>query len=153
MSLLRRIESSRVITSYSIHYTKLYEELALQNLESTWLFLARNDGSLVMDPSSPATAAALQMRIVEAQEAERSRLAQDRITSYNVCYTKLLRLEGYALSICSADFTDWVAKNTLVDSPYSYLYSNEYEMPEFNLGNTFNYAEMAALIAPRPDWR
>jgi hypothetical protein len=23
-------------------------------------------------------------------------------------------------------------------------------MPEFNLGNTFNYAEMAALIAPRP---
>jgi two-component system sensor histidine kinase DegS len=52
-------------------------ELALQNLESTWLFLAPNDGSLVMDPSSPATAAALQMRIVEAQEAERSRLAQE----------------------------------------------------------------------------
>ena len=26
----------------------------------------------------------------------------------------------------------------------------EYEMPEFDLGNTFNYAEMAALIAPRP---
>jgi hypothetical protein len=23
-------------------------------------------------------------------------------------------------------------------------------MPEFNLGNTFNYAELAALIAPRP---
>jgi hypothetical protein len=23
-------------------------------------------------------------------------------------------------------------------------------MPEFNLGHTFNYAEMAALIAPRP---
>ena len=26
----------------------------------------------------------------------------------------------------------------------------EYEMPEFDLGHTFNYAEMAALIAPRP---
>ncbi len=26
----------------------------------------------------------------------------------------------------------------------------EYEMPEFDLGQTFNYAEMAALIAPRP---
>lgn len=52
-------------------------ELALDNLETTWLFLARNDGSLVMDPSSPTTAAALQMRIVEAQEAERSRLAQE----------------------------------------------------------------------------
>jgi two-component system sensor histidine kinase DegS len=52
-------------------------ELALENLESTWLFLAPNDGSLVMDPSSPTTTAALQMRIVEAQEAERSRLAQE----------------------------------------------------------------------------
>jgi dienelactone hydrolase len=59
-------------------------------------------------------------------------------------------LENYALSICSADFNEWIWKNALVDSPYSYLYTGEYEMPEFNLGNTFNYAEMAALIAPRP---
>ena len=36
-----------------------------------------HDGSLGMDPSSPASAAALQMRIIEAQEAERSRLAQE----------------------------------------------------------------------------
>ena len=33
---------------------------------------------------------------------------------------------------------------------YSYLYTGEYEMVEFNLGHTFNYAEMASLIAPRP---
>jgi hypothetical protein len=33
---------------------------------------------------------------------------------------------------------------------YSYLSTIEYEMPEFNLGHSFNYAEMAALIAPRP---
>jgi hypothetical protein len=26
----------------------------------------------------------------------------------------------------------------------------EYELPEFDLGHTFNYAEMAALISPRP---
>jgi two-component system sensor histidine kinase DegS len=52
-------------------------DLALDNLETTWLFLARDDGSLVMDPSSPATTSALQMRIVEAQEQERSRLAQE----------------------------------------------------------------------------
>jgi two-component system sensor histidine kinase DegS len=52
-------------------------DLAVDNLETTWLFLARDDGSLVMDPSSPASAAALQMRIIEAQEAERSRLAQE----------------------------------------------------------------------------
>ena len=28
--------------------------------------------------------------------------------------------------------------------------AGEYEMPEFDLGNTFNYGEMAGLIAPRP---
>jgi dienelactone hydrolase len=59
-------------------------------------------------------------------------------------------LDRYAVSICSADFNDWIRKNATIDSPYSYLFMNEYEMPEFNLGNTFNYAEMAALIAPRP---
>ena len=32
----------------------------------------------------------------------------------------------------------------------SYMFTNEYEIWEWNLGRTFNYAEMAALIAPRP---
>jgi dienelactone hydrolase len=59
-------------------------------------------------------------------------------------------LDRYALSICSADFNEWVRKLADVDLPGSYLYTDEYEMPEFNLANTFNYAEMAALIAPRP---
>ena len=59
-------------------------------------------------------------------------------------------LERYALSICSADFNEWVQKNTTVDSEYSYLFTGEYEMPEWNLASTFNYAEMASLIAPRP---
>ena len=56
----------------------------------------------------------------------------------------------YAVSICSGDFNEWVRKNTAVDARFSYMFSGEYEMFEFNLGNTFNYAEMAALIAPRP---
>jgi hypothetical protein len=30
------------------------------------------------------------------------------------------------------------------------MFTGEYEMFEYNLGPTFNYAEMAALIAPRP---
>ena len=59
-------------------------------------------------------------------------------------------LDGYALSICSADFNEWIVKNATYDSHYSYMFGGEYEMPEFNLGNTFNYAEMAWLIAPRP---
>jgi dienelactone hydrolase len=58
--------------------------------------------------------------------------------------------DRYALSICSGDFNEWIRKNVSVDLRQSYVFSPEYEMPEFNLGNTFNYAEMAALIAPRP---
>jgi dienelactone hydrolase len=56
----------------------------------------------------------------------------------------------YCLSICSADFNEWVWKNASTRSPYSYVWSGEYEIFEFDLGSTFNYAEMAALIAPRP---
>jgi dienelactone hydrolase len=59
-------------------------------------------------------------------------------------------VENYCLSICSADFNEWVWKNASTQSPYSYVWSGEYEIFEFDLGSTFNYAEMAALIAPRP---
>ena len=57
---------------------------------------------------------------------------------------------NYCLSICSADFNEWVWKNASTRSPYSYVWGGEYEIFEFDLGSTFNYAEMAALIAPRP---
>ncbi|MDP4211847.1 MAG: dienelactone hydrolase family protein [Bacteroidota bacterium] len=60
------------------------------------------------------------------------------------------QVEGYALSICSADFNEWVVKTTTIDYPFGYVYNNEYDMDEWDLGHTFNYAEMAALIAPRP---
>ncbi|GIX02985.1 MAG: hypothetical protein KatS3mg112_1922 [Thermogutta sp.] len=56
----------------------------------------------------------------------------------------------YCLSICSADFNDWVWKNASTRSQYSYVFTGEYEIFEFDLGETFNYAEMATLIAPRP---
>ena len=59
-------------------------------------------------------------------------------------------LDGYALSICSADFNEWVWKNTSVESPYSYLLTREYDMVEFDLANIANYAELASLLAPRP---
>jgi len=59
-------------------------------------------------------------------------------------------VKNYCLSICSADFNEWVWKNASTKSPYSYVWTPEYEIFEFDLGNTFNYAEMAALIAPRP---
>lgn len=56
----------------------------------------------------------------------------------------------YCLSICSADFNEWVDKCASTRNPLSYINSGEYEIFEFDLGSTFNYAEMAALIAPRP---
>ncbi|MBL8795392.1 MAG: hypothetical protein JNM56_15920 [Planctomycetia bacterium] len=56
----------------------------------------------------------------------------------------------YCLSICSGDFNEWVEKMISVERRVSYMFTHEYEMYEFDLGNTFNYAEMAALIAPRP---
>ncbi len=58
------------------HQTELAKlDVGLRNLETTWLFLKRGDSSLVARDDSLPTE--LQMRIVEAQEAERSRLAQE----------------------------------------------------------------------------
>jgi cephalosporin-C deacetylase-like acetyl esterase len=56
----------------------------------------------------------------------------------------------YCLSICSGDFNEWVWKNINLLWARSYMFTGEYDMYEFDLGHTFNYAEMAALIAPRP---
>jgi len=56
----------------------------------------------------------------------------------------------YCLSICSADFNEWLVKNVTIDRRYSYMFTGEYDMYEFNLGHTFSYAEMAMLISPRP---
>lgn len=57
---------------------------------------------------------------------------------------------GYCAVICSGDFNEWIWKNINLDWVGSYMFTGEYDMYEFNLGNTFNYAEMSALIAPRP---
>ncbi len=52
-------------------------ELAVRGLERTWLFLERGDASLLADRAAPDLADDLQMRLVEAREAERARLAQE----------------------------------------------------------------------------
>ncbi len=59
-------------------------------------------------------------------------------------------LEGYALSICSGDFNSWTRKVASTSERFSFMYTIEWEMPYFNLGNTFDYAEMAYLMLPRP---
>ena len=59
-------------------------------------------------------------------------------------------LNGYALSICSGDFNEWVWKNTSIQSPYSYLLGREYDMLEFDFANVVNYSDLANLMAPKP---
>jgi dienelactone hydrolase len=81
---------------------------------------------------------------------------KDRIAFYGLSYggKSAMRIpplvKNYCLSICSADFNEWVDKNASTRGPYSYVWTGEYEIFEFDLGSTFNYAEMAALICPRP---
>lgn len=57
---------------------------------------------------------------------------------------------GYCLSICSADFNEWIRKNASASDRYSYVYTHEYEIYEWNMGHIANYAELAWLMIPRP---
>jgi hypothetical protein len=80
----------------------------------------------------------------------------DRIAFYGLSYggKSAMRIPplvtDYCLSICSADFNEWVLKNASTRHHFSYMWTPEYEIFEFDLGSTFNYSEMAALICPRP---
>ncbi len=59
-------------------------------------------------------------------------------------------LENYCLSICSGDFGNWTRKVAGVYGGRTFMNTMEWEMPYFNMGNTFSYAEMVYLIFPRP---
>jgi hypothetical protein len=80
----------------------------------------------------------------------------DRVAFYGLSYGGKTAMRvpvlvpRYCLSICSADYNEWIWKNASSRSPYSYLWTSEYDMPEWNLGNTFNYAELSWLVFPRP---
>jgi two-component system, NarL family, sensor histidine kinase DegS len=72
-----REELQSIRTDLGSHQAELSRlEMAIRNIESIWLFLERGDTSLIAPPSS-GPAADLNMRIVQAQEAERARLARD----------------------------------------------------------------------------
>jgi dienelactone hydrolase len=59
-------------------------------------------------------------------------------------------LQDYALSICSGDFNSWTGKVASTDLRFGFMYTIEWEMPYFDMGSTFDYAEMAYLMLPRP---
>ncbi len=58
--------------------------------------------------------------------------------------------EMYAACICSGDFNEWIQKNVTVDDMHSYMFTGEYEMPEWNMGHVAGYAELASLLTPKP---
>jgi signal transduction histidine kinase len=73
-----RSDVERLEVKVGAHQAELARfELAHRSLESTWLFLERGDATLVADDHGADRPHDVEMRIVEAQEAERSRLAQE----------------------------------------------------------------------------
>ncbi|MDR2169755.1 MAG: hypothetical protein LBP59_06410 [Planctomycetaceae bacterium] len=80
----------------------------------------------------------------------------DKIAFYGLSYggKTAMRIpplvKDYCLSICSADFNYWNLKCASTLHSFSYVWKQEYEMFEFDLANTYDYSDMAKLIAPRP---
>ena len=101
-------EKKSVITSYSIHYTKLYEEqiTSVQQVSTSSADAIEEISKLIeeINEVSSAIAAAIQEQSAATEEIARNaneaskgtsevsgNIISVRITSYNVCYTKLLR--------------------------------------------------------------
>ena len=60
-------------------------------------------------------------------------------------------LDDFAAVVCSGHFNDFVLKMTTTRADKAgALFNASPDMIEFNLANSYNHAEMAALIAPRP---
>jgi two-component system sensor histidine kinase DegS len=73
-----RAEVERLTGDLGRHQQELSKlELSVRSMENAWLFLERGDASLVAEVADAGLATDFQMRIVQAQEAERSRLAQE----------------------------------------------------------------------------
>ena len=59
-------------------------------------------------------------------------------------------VDKYCAVICSGDYNQWIWKMVSIEQPFTYPFTHEYEMYEFDLGNTYNYGELSWLIFPRP---
>ena len=74
-----------VITSYSIHYTKLYEAEGADHI------LDWQSPNFVYQPVGTEKIKLL-LKNYRLSDDIAFRFSENRITSYNVCYTKLLRM-------------------------------------------------------------
>lgn len=84
-------------------------DVAERTLSRTWLFLERGDASLVTETSDGIADTDLAMRIVEAQEAERTRLAQEIHDGPAQSLTNAIFQAEYVERIAATD-TDAAAK-------------------------------------------
>lgn len=81
---------------------------------------------------------------------------EDRIGFYGLSYggKTAVRvpplLDRYALSICSGDWNEYTGKMAGIERSDSFMFTYEHEAYEFNLGSTFNYSDLGALMAPKP---
>jgi two-component system, NarL family, sensor histidine kinase DegS len=78
-------------------------ELAERTLSRTWLFLERGDSTLVAPDDTPGASGDVAMRIVEAQEAERARLAQEIHDGPAQAFTNAIFQAEYAERISATD--------------------------------------------------
>jgi two-component system sensor histidine kinase DegS len=78
-------------------------ELAERTLSRTWLFLEEGDSTLVAPGDTPGVGGDVAMRIVEAQEAERARLAQEIHDGPAQAFTNAIFQAEYAERISATD--------------------------------------------------
>ena len=80
----------------------------------------------------------------------------DRIGFYGLSYGGKTALRvppfepRFRAAVCAGDFNEWVGKMVSIEEPWSYMFSEEYDMLEWNLAHIASHAELAMLLAPRP---
>lgn len=80
----------------------------------------------------------------------------DRIGFYGLSYGGKTALRvppfdpRFRAVVCAGDFNEWVGKMVTVEEPWGYMFTEEYDMLEWNLAHIASHAELAMLIAPRP---
>ncbi|WP_321473538.1 prolyl oligopeptidase family serine peptidase [uncultured Paludibaculum sp.] len=57
--------------------------------------------------------------------------------------------ERFRVVVCGGDFNEWIRKLTTVDEPYSYMFTKEYEILEWDMAHVASHAELAMMMAPR----
>ncbi|MCC7155435.1 MAG: dienelactone hydrolase family protein [Bryobacterales bacterium] len=81
---------------------------------------------------------------------------RDRIGYYGLSYggKTALRapplLKRFAVVVCAGDFNEWIRKLTSTEAVYSYMFTPEYEILEYNMAHLASHAELAMLLAPTP---